>query len=136
MENVDEMKIWMPQWLRYFWKTCWVFITPMLCLSITLIGFSTRKQDKNEDYVYPPMVQALGWLIELSPIALILLVSLWVTLSNWIKKNDIAFLKVGPVLSPSEKWGPRKDRPKMAEGQHNISFSEDVKVDGDDTNNV
>ena len=134
LDNVDEMEIWMPRFLRYFWRTCWVFIAPVLCLTITVIGFSTRKKDQSEGYVYPPLVQALGWLIELSPVATVLLVSLWVFFSNWSKKKDTAFLKVGPLLSPSEKWQPREDRPKKAGGQPNIAFYDDVKLDNDETN--
>ena len=108
--NVDEMNIWMPVILRYFWKVCWVLITPVICLTITAIGFSTRKKDQNEGYIYPPFAQALGWLIELSPIALIALVAFWSIFSNLMKKKDIAFLRSGPMMSPSAKWGPREDR--------------------------
>ena len=125
LDNVKEMNIWMPVPLRYFWKVCWVFITPVLCLSITLIGFSTRKKDQNEGYVYPPLAQALGWLIELAPIAFIILVSVWVAFTNLLKKKEIAFLRAGPLLSPSPAWGPREDRPKMEKGEQNLSFNDD-----------
>ena len=88
----------MPRPVRWFWRTCWLVVAPLLCLTITVIGFTTREQDQEPGeadtvYVYPPAAQALGWLIELSPLAFVLMVTLWTVITNWLNKQPIAFLR-------------------------------------------
>ena len=38
LSNIDEMDLWMPKVLKWFWTVCWVLVTPGLVLTITIIG--------------------------------------------------------------------------------------------------
>merc|ERR1711915_970750 len=102
-----------------------VLITPLLCIVITVMGFTSRKKDQSEGYIFPDSIQVLGWLIELFPIAVILIVALWKTFISWSRKQKFAFVRVGPMLSPSTKWGPRDDRSDVSVGHKNSNFVED-----------
>ena len=51
--------------------------------------------------------QALGWLIELAPVTLVVLVSIVTLLRGLHQGQDVAFLKTGTPLSPAKEWGPR-----------------------------
>ena len=82
------------------------------------------------DYVYPDGVQALGWLLELFPIALVLLSTLGIVGSNLWHGRDVSFLRAGPLMTPSAAWGPREDRPRPGkEGTDNAAYSDDVTTD-------
>ena len=35
---IEEMDLWMPRVLKWFWTVCWVLVTPGLVLAITVIG--------------------------------------------------------------------------------------------------
>ena len=51
--------------------------------------------------------QALGWLIELSPVTLVVLVSIVTLLRGLHQGQDVAFLKTGTLLCPAKEWSPR-----------------------------
>ena len=51
--------------------------------------------------------QALGWLIELSPLALVVIASIVTVFLRLRKGQQIAFLQPGLLLKPSAEWGPR-----------------------------
>ena len=38
LRNIEEMDLWMPRVLKWFWTFCWVLLTPGLVLGITVIG--------------------------------------------------------------------------------------------------
>ena len=38
LRNIEEMDLWMPRVLKWFWTVCWVVVTPGLVLAITVIG--------------------------------------------------------------------------------------------------
>merc|ERR1719244_95364 len=113
LDNIEEMNVPMPGPLRYYWKTCWVFITPVFCLIITVISLSGRQPKEHFGYVFPAGAQALGWLIELSPLVLVLAISVITVIINWRKGEEVSFLRVGPMTTPSAEWGPREDRPRV-----------------------
>ena len=51
--------------------------------------------------------QALGWVIELAPVTLVVLVSIVTLLRGLHQGQDVAFLRTGILLSPAKEWGPR-----------------------------
>ena len=129
LDNVDEMNVPVPWILRWFWKICWVFITPVMILVILVINFTTKKKDQHEDYVYPAAAQALAYLIELFPLVIVIVVALWTFCKNWRDKREGSFLAAKPLWSPTEVWGPRVDRPMQKVGAVNMSYYEDVDLD-------
>ena len=38
LSNIEEMDLWMPKVLKWFWTMCWVLVTPGSVLTITIIG--------------------------------------------------------------------------------------------------
>ena len=65
--------------------------------------------DQLFDYKFPPIIQGLGWLIELSPILVVLLLSIITAIRKSMQGEDIAYIKTGPMMKPKQSWGPRKD---------------------------
>ena len=96
------------------------------------------KPEKYLDYKYEPPVQFLGWLLELYPVAVVILIGVWNVWKNKRQGNSVAFFRVGPMLEPKSTWGPRPDRehesneeistPSIeangtpSKGQHNHAF--------------
>ena len=112
MKNITEMKIWMPKILKYYWMISWGLITPLLVVSITIIGFTSRKLDQHEGYVYPDGAQVLGYLVELSPVMLVLLVAVYMVIDRW-RRGEVS------TLLCSDKWIPRDDSMTNAGGTDN-----------------
>jgi hypothetical protein len=45
---LDEMGIWMPLLLRYFWIFTWSVLTPILVLTVIISSLVDRKPDNTE----------------------------------------------------------------------------------------
>jgi len=64
----DDMGIWMPAPLYYYWAAAWNFLTPaslFLILGISIFSFSPAKVG---DYTFEPAIQGLGWCITFASI--------------------------------------------------------------------
>ena len=57
MEHVNEMGLSMPWILKYFWYTCWIFVSPALLVTILILYYVDIPKDDFLDYVYEPWVQ-------------------------------------------------------------------------------
>ena len=117
LSNIKEMNIWMPKILKYFWMCCWILVTPGLVLTITIIGFIGRDDDSHEGYVYPIGAQVLAYLVELSPVALVLIVAAVKVVTHLVGGSGLA------SLFSSEKWQPREDREQ--DGVDNVNFQQE-----------
>ena len=113
----------------------WVLITPNLMLAITvignimtnstivhpciLLGFTERKLDRYEGsdgvYEYPALVQVLAYMVEMSPVLLVIIV-LIVQLVRYWRRGDIR------SLFSADKWLPREDRDQEERGMENKNF--------------
>ena len=51
--HIEEMDIWMPRVLKYFWMLCWTVISPILCMVVFVVLFINREPDQMDGYVYP-----------------------------------------------------------------------------------
>lgn len=76
-------------------------------LFLLVLGFTERQPDHyrvddDNDYVYPDTVQALAYLVELSPVALVLIIFIFMLFKKW-REDDI-----GSLFS-SDQWRPRDD---------------------------
>ena len=74
-QNIEEMKIWFPQTLKWYWMVCWYFLTPVVLIGVTAWKLSMLKPfgsyTKNQERVYPIGVQILGWLIIACPVLIL-----------------------------------------------------------------
>ena len=123
VRNMDEMDLWMPRFLKYFWIGCWVLFTPGLVLTITIIGFIDRSSDSHEGYVYPTAAQVLGYLVELSPVVVVLAVAVVKVVSHLVGGTGLG------ALFRSDKWQPREDREVSGiGGTENHSYDQEKNV--------
>ena len=104
-----DMGMRIPKIIRTYWISCWIFITPALIFTAMALSWVGHVPDQLFDYKFPPMIQGLGWLSELSPILAVLLFSVITAIRKSMQGEDIAYLKKGPMMTPKSSWGPRKD---------------------------
>ena len=86
--------------------------------------------DAFEGIVFPPAVQAMGWGIELFPLSIVIFTTIYVMIKRKRNGKSIAFVRVGPMMTPTPGWGPRSDQgpplpSKDDVSYDNSSFSED-----------
>ncbi len=55
----------------YFWKICWLILTPLLCILVTVFSLIKYERFKYKDYVYPLWGEIIGILMALSSIIVI-----------------------------------------------------------------
>ena len=109
MSHIKAMGVDLPKFMRFFWKLCWWFITPLIIFIVTILAWINFEPDNFEGIVFPPAVQAMGWGIELVPLFIVLLVTIIVIIRRVKKGKSVAFLSVGVMMKPTPHWGPRKD---------------------------
>jgi len=131
-DNIEEMKVWMPTSLKWFWKACWGIITPGIILAVIVNNYIDPMVDHFLDYTYPDNIQVLGWFMELSPVVFVFIVSIGIVIYNYLQGGPIAFLRAGPLMSPSAEWGPREDRPRDIKTEvDNLAFYMDIPISSD-----
>ncbi len=108
-EHVEEMGMKPWSFMKYYWKTCWVVVTPIIIIFITVQAWADHADDHYLNYVYPGFAQFMGWGIELLSFGIVAVVSIWTTFKKWRSGSEIAFLKSGPMMSPKRTWGARAD---------------------------
>ena len=101
-ENIREMDLKLPKFMEYYWKACWCFISPALMAVLLVVKFVKHEPYKSNDYVYPPNIQALGWLISMTSVMFIPLVAIYQVLIRLKKGKTLGWT----MLSPTRRWGP------------------------------
>lgn len=108
--NILEMKMWIPKFMEIYWKVCWFFITPVAIGLVTILAWTNKQPDHFQAYEYPGVIQAMGWGLELVSISIVVVIAIITIYQNLRNGEAIAYLKPGPMMTPSPKWGPRADR--------------------------
>ncbi|CAF1055632.1 unnamed protein product [Brachionus calyciflorus] len=54
-----------------FWKICWFYLTPFLCVSVAFYSLINYERFTYKNYVYPWWGEAIGWLMALSSMLVI-----------------------------------------------------------------
>ncbi|CAL4068367.1 unnamed protein product, partial [Meganyctiphanes norvegica] len=67
----DEMGIYVPKCLYYYWMVTWCFITPLSLGTIFGLSLYFITPASFGDYVYPLGIQILGWLLMATSVILI-----------------------------------------------------------------
>jgi len=126
MRHIKEMGMDLPRPVALYWRTCWMYVTPAIVGSITILAWVYFEPDSVEDYEFPIGAQILGWLIELFPFAVTILGGV---IAIWQRKESgesFAFLKTGPMMRPNEQWGPRADSGLPLHSWKGASVDDDV----------
>merc|ERR1719357_1446874 len=134
MRNItQDMEIKIPKILQIYWKSTWVFITPVLLVVVTIFSWTSRSPDSFMDYVFPPAIEAYGWFLEFLPVIVTAIFMAAIISRRIMADQDVSFMKFGVMLTPvtegDESWGPRKDRgedaPSKDNGHENETFEEE-----------
>ena len=110
--------------MELYWRLCWQIITPIGIAFITVYYWADHQDDAYLNYVYPSGAQALGWFIELVPLAIVVCFSFVVIWKKVVRGgHGLKYL-----VTPKPSWGPRADsglvivKPNQGGGLENPSF--------------
>ena len=134
-DMIKEMGMNLPRFMKWYWGISWSFTTPLICLIVLIKGWVDFVPEHYLDYTYEPAVQALGWILELYPIAITVIIGVWNVWRLRRAGHSVAFFRVGPMLQPKETWGPRKDAATAAAAAKTDDVSpssEEVQKNGKD----
>jgi len=106
LSNIEEMGIWIPAPMKFYWIGTWAIITPLILvivLLMTFIKFSPAfgpaySQDK---YYFPDWVQALGFMMAFVPVVAIIVGALY---KVWSRDRNGEPTDFKSMMSPTEKF--------------------------------
>ena len=104
--NIAEMGIKIPMVLKWYWMAMWKVVTPLVLvfvLIMTIVQYTPASSVSysQENYTFPPWVQAMGWMMAVLPIVAIILGAFYQT---WNRNRNMKLTDVRSMFSPSEKW--------------------------------
>ena len=110
-ENISEMSMNLPVIMKWYWRICWMFITPlalMFILVMTLVKYSpttsARRPDNEEErYIFPQGIQALGWLMAAVAVVIIPVTGVY---QAYKRRKAGKPTDIRSMFSPNEKWAP------------------------------
>ena len=70
---MSEMDINLNGPLRVLWTLLWKLVSPAVLAFITILAWVNHEPMKYDNYQFPAGIEALGWIMELAPLAIVLL---------------------------------------------------------------
>jgi len=107
LENMEEMGLKLPAFMKYYWLSMWMVITPLVLLFVLIMNFvqftpAYSPSYTQENYTFPTGIQFMGFLMALAPVALIIIGVVMQTLKRKGQGKSTDFKS---MTSPNEKWG-------------------------------
>jgi len=107
LENMEEMGLKLPAFMKYYWLSMWMVITPLVLLFVLIMNFvqftpAYSPSYTQENYTFPTGIQFMGFLMALAPVALIIIGVVMQTLKRKGQGKPTDFKS---MTSPNEKWG-------------------------------
>jgi len=107
LENIEEMGIKLPVFMKYYWLSMWMVITPIVLLFVLIMNFvqyspAYSPSYTQDNYYFPIGIQFLGWIMALVAVFFILIGVVAQILKR--KKNGKP-TDFKSMISPNEKWG-------------------------------
>lgn len=99
-ENIHEMGMKFNIFVRLYWKSVWLVITPIGSVAVFIFILTGIEATELRGYVFPFWADAIGWsfgLATLVPFIVFAVIELAKYKSNW---RDL--------LRPTERWGPQE----------------------------
>jgi len=109
LNHVKDMGMNLSRPVQMYWKACWIFFMPVILFIVAVLAWKDAEPDGVEDYEFPGAVQFLGWMLELYPLLIIFAVSAFAAIKRINEGKVWAFVKPGPMMMPTNQWGPRPD---------------------------
>ena len=103
MDNIAETGIRIPKFLTYYWRVNWQCITPIILFGITLVTWINFTPCSYGGYVFPPLVQLMGWLMASTTVV----IAFSMGVIEYFRrekagKND----SIQDMFKPTAEWGP------------------------------
>ena len=107
LQNMEEMGLKLPAFMKYYWLSMWMVITPLVLLFVLIMNFvqftpAYSPSYTQENYTFPTGIQFMGFLMALAPVALIIIGVVMQTLKRKGQGKPTDFKS---MTSPNEKWG-------------------------------
>ena len=102
LENIKEMGMNIHPAVEIYWTACWVFITPIILITLIIWNFVDYPEVSYAGYTFPPGVQGLGVLIALSSVIMLPLLLVRQLLRRRAKGKPLG----RALLEPTPKWKP------------------------------
>jgi len=109
LTHVEEMGMQIPTAMKWYWWGCWVILTPVFIMLVTISAWINFPGDFFLDYPFPGGVTAMGWMMELLSVFVVFIVAVGTVIKRARAGKPVAFIQAGPMMSPSRLWGPRPD---------------------------
>jgi len=107
LTNIQEMKMNLGPVLTAYWKVMWLAVSPVIMAAVIILRWVNSKpmtwESPGGAYQYPPGVQAVGWILELSPTILTVLYPLWVV-KRYQEKGYQGVALLRRITQPSDSW--------------------------------
>ncbi|XP_023222444.1 sodium- and chloride-dependent glycine transporter 2-like isoform X1 [Centruroides sculpturatus] len=94
----------------YFWQISWAFVSPVVLLSIFIMGLVSYKPITYNEEPYPLWADLIGWALALSSL---LMIPIWAIVVLYQNRKDLR-----KALSPTEDWGPTD--PEIRESRNKL----------------
>ena len=85
------------------WALAWKFVTPIILVSISVLSWANHVPMKYDDYEFPPIVEAFGWIIELLPLFIVFfypIIPFYKAWSEGFRDKEI----FDELFKPTEVW--------------------------------
>ena len=137
-DNLSEMTVNLPKPIQMYWSIMWVLITPGILAFITVLAWADHEPMSYDDYQFPASVEALGWIMELLPLAIVLLYPIIPFTKAW-REGFRGRELMDELLKPSEEWYTaqmerRNEELKSKEEakyvHHNLGYDHDENMQG------
>ncbi|XP_052780978.1 sodium-dependent proline transporter-like isoform X1 [Mya arenaria] len=99
-----DLAVMIGPWRTWYWKLCWVFITPAGTIFILLISWIDYRPVSYNKYFYPAWAENLGWLISFAAISSVPIVAVFKVATY--KKDMSIGERIRHLMRPSREWGP------------------------------
>ncbi|XP_023322005.1 sodium- and chloride-dependent glycine transporter 2-like [Eurytemora carolleeae] len=105
MENLYQMNIRMPNWLRLYWRFTLLYTTPIILGILLLVSWINSGHIGYNGKDYPFGIQALGSLVTGSTVICLPLVAVYKLKDKYQESTAI----LGNLVKPTSQWGPNRD---------------------------
>lgn len=90
---------------KCYWKTCWVFVTPLVISVLFVFTLIDIKPTSYGEYVFPDWATPIGWMFSLISVSAIPLVAIHKVVTSDIPRSTMDKIKI--LVQPTAEWGPK-----------------------------
>ncbi len=104
--DIEEMGMRLPAGVKYYWKACWLVITPVILFVLVVWKFFSVGKVYYDDKKnpFPDEIQALGWLIGASSVIFLPILAVRQVLKRKRSGKPLGWA----LFKPTPKWLPAK----------------------------